>query len=202
MAPPTAKNLNDMTLHEVRSLITRRKMGIESNHRWKEVERDFEADIKAVDFILKHFHTRECMSFVRDSNANMETCFCGELEALHPGQHAKKWNEDEIEIFEDCQNVAFGSIVFRDDQLSPTRNPSKFIRVGANIQMKSLWRERSSQTIDDDDPVWGTVDDVIRLMRDHWKLFNPVPQLAVAVIGGAKQFALDKKWVNHQIVKK
>jgi len=38
------------------------------------------------------------------------------------------------------------------------------------------------------------INDVLELIRDHWKILEPVkPSLVITVIGGAKNFELDNK---------
>lgn len=136
-------------------------------------------------FSFEKFKRKECHLYVRKVDPNKKQadtkesslCHCGENENFRYHNNGYKGSPSPSDAWaanaaiQHHRTNAFGEISFLPEG-EGERKPSKYIRLA-----------------DDTDP-----DDVVKLLRDHWKLFDPKkPSLVITVIGGAKNFKLDGK---------
>lgn len=167
-------------------------------------------------FVRNHFRQKECASFVPKPGQTKGQkavkkirdlkCHCGEVLMEHAGMQGPfphfssadmmleylvpkelhklmsrerrhnqppenipeiPWKKESIRTTASC---AFGKINFENVEHSGGKKPAKYIRM-----------------TDED-----SVDNLIELMKDHWKIMEPeCPNLVISVVGGAKNFKLD-----------
>ncbi|XP_060576682.1 transient receptor potential cation channel subfamily M member-like 2 [Ruditapes philippinarum] len=181
-----------------------------------EEEDPYQQKIKEIRvFVRNHFRQKECASFVPKPGQTTGPkakkkirdlqCHCGEVLMEHAGMQgpfphfssadmmleylvpkelqklmsrerrqdpppeklpAVTWKKD-IRTTASC---AFGKINFENVEHSGGKKPAKYIRM-----------------TDED-----SVDNLIELMKEHWKIMEPErPNLVISVVGGAKNFKLD-----------
>ncbi|CAG0904044.1 unnamed protein product, partial [Darwinula stevensoni] len=137
--------------------------------------------LELIHFIRTTFKKKECIFYKREFGKryphNSEPCFCGSAAEEHFTKHIEapvveiskdeEWRE-KIAI-QEFDTDAYGDIEFLD---AGTSKPAKYVRLADTADME----------------------DVKKLLIDHWKLFDPaMPNLVISIMGGAKNFKLDGK---------
>lgn len=203
-----------LTLEEVRWSSMRRKIpgmsSIPKNKSKMYVDLDphtkFMQDLKT--YVRQHFHQKECSRFVPAAKQKVRKakdlkCKCGEILTEHAGMQVAACADlteqhivpKEIQDFMGFRNRnepppdnipdlpwdpktalrttvtnAYGKINFINVEHIGGKKPAKYIRM-----------------TDED-----SVEDLIRLMKEFWKIMEPkAPNLVISVVGGAKNFKLD-----------